>query len=359
MRFCEKLKSALTASVAAVALLTAAPVNADEPKLIRVADYLPSGHFITKFMTSVWLDRVMELTDGEITFDYFPAEQLGKAKDLLSLTQSGVADVGLAAPSYITDKLPLSSVAELPESFTNSCEGTVAYWELIKPGGIIDRYELNPLGVRALFVLVLAPYQLFLANTPIETVDSVQGHKLRAPGGPKVLITRRMGGVPVQMGAPEILESLSRGTIDGLLLSHSSIVDYDLHHHLSYGTDGENFGSAVIMYTVNLDTWAELPPKVRQAFTQAGQEVTRSGCVATDEDSAVSLKSIREAGVEIVDLSPSARAEFKSVLQGVNRQWAADLDSRGKPGTEVLQAFQNALAATRPVQQAQEAAAVE
>lgn len=40
---------------------------------------------------------------------------MGKAKDLLSLTQSGVLDIGYVGPSYVSDKLPLFSVGELPE----------------------------------------------------------------------------------------------------------------------------------------------------------------------------------------------------------------------------------------------------
>ncbi len=336
------LKRVQVAVVAAICLLMPGLVQA-EPTVLRVADYLPSGHFITKFMAEVWMNRVRELTNGQVVFDYFPGEQLGKAKDLLSLTQSGVADVGLAAPSYITDKLPLSGVAELPEAFSNSCEGSLAYWGLVKPGGIIDKNELEPLGVRALFALVLAPYQLYLARAPIDDVHAVEGLKLRAPGGPKVLMTRRLGGVPVQMGAPEIMESLSRGTIDGLFLSHSSIADYDLHHHLKYGTDGENFGSAVIMYVINLDTWKETAPEIQQAFTQAGEEVVESACQETDKDSVVSQKAIDEAGVIFVDLSADDRAAFRAVLAGVNQQWAADLDRRGKPGTEVLRAFQRSL----------------
>ncbi len=338
----EGLKWACVAGATVTCLLAPGAVQA-EPTVLRIADYLPSGHFISTFMAEAWMDRVAELTNGEVVFDYFPGEQLGKAKDLLSLTQSGVVDVGLAAPSYITDKLPLSGVAELPAAFSNSCEGTLAYWGLVKPGGIIDQNELEPLGVRALFSLVLAPYQLYLAHAPIDGVNAVQGLKLRAPGGPKVLMTRRLGGVPVQMGAPEILESLSRGTIDGLFLSHSSIADYDLHHHLKYGTGDENFGSAVIMYVVNLDAWRDMPADIRKAFTQAGEEVVESSCKETDKDSIVSQKAIEDAGVTFVELTIEDRAAFRAVLAGVNQQWAEDLDQRGKPGTRVLQTFEGAL----------------
>lgn len=323
-----------------------------EPTVLRMADYLPAGHYISEFMTKVWMARVTELTDGEIVFDYFPSEQLGKAKDLLSLTQSGVTHVSMVLPSYITDKLPLSGVAELPGSFSTSCEGSIAYWELAKPGGILDQRELEPLGVRALFAMVFSPYQLYLADQPIDGIDVIQGLKLRATGRPKVLATRELGGVPIQMSAPEILESLSRGTIDGIFLAHSSVADYDLHHQLKYGTRSENFGSAVAIHAIGLETWNNMSPEIQEAFTQAGDEVLLSGCAAVDNDSAVSQELIRETGVSFVDLSPEDRAAFNDVLSGVNRQWAEDMEQRGKPGTEVLRAYQDALRNTL-VQQAQ------
>jgi TRAP-type C4-dicarboxylate transport system substrate-binding protein len=70
------------------------------------------------------------LSGGAVEFEYYPGEQLGKANDILSLTQTGVIDVGYVATSYISEKLPLSSVAELPGSVKTACEGTRAYWAL-------------------------------------------------------------------------------------------------------------------------------------------------------------------------------------------------------------------------------------
>src|SRR5690606_39494548 len=63
-----------------------------------------------------------DLSQGRIEFQYFPAEQLGKAKDLLTLVQSGAADIVDISPSYISDKFALSSVAELPAMFNRSEE---------------------------------------------------------------------------------------------------------------------------------------------------------------------------------------------------------------------------------------------
>jgi hypothetical protein len=48
------------------------------------------------------------------TGSHYPAQQLGKATDMLKLTQTGVADIGYVAPAYASDKMPVSEVAILP-----------------------------------------------------------------------------------------------------------------------------------------------------------------------------------------------------------------------------------------------------
>jgi TRAP-type C4-dicarboxylate transport system substrate-binding protein len=39
------------------------------------------------------MQEVTRATNNAVTFEYYPSEQLGKAKDLLALTASGVAGV--------------------------------------------------------------------------------------------------------------------------------------------------------------------------------------------------------------------------------------------------------------------------
>ncbi len=322
------------------------PVARAEQITLRVADYFPAGHFVAEYGAKEWMRLAAEYADGEVSFDYYPAEQLGKAKDMLSLTQSGVVDIGVVAPSYVTDKLPLAAVAELPEAFTTSCEGTLAYWPLAREGGLIDQKEFKPLGVRAVFALVLSPFQLYTSNTPLDDLENLNGTKLRTTGAAKVLVVRRLWSVPVQMAAPELMEAISRGTVDGVLLSHSSTVDYDLQHHLKYSTTGENFGSSVVMYMMSRESWDALPSTVQQAFARAGEEVTRSSCIETERDTQASKSEIAAAGVDFTALDGRQRARLLKTLSDVSQQWATDLDSRDKLGSEVLKAFQAELAKT-------------
>jgi TRAP-type C4-dicarboxylate transport system substrate-binding protein len=68
------------------------------PITLRVADSFPKGHFLVKLMLEPWMEEVKKRTNGAATFEHYPAQQLGKAADMLKLTQTGVADIGYVAP---------------------------------------------------------------------------------------------------------------------------------------------------------------------------------------------------------------------------------------------------------------------
>lgn len=309
---------------------------------LRVADSLPVGHYIAENLLKPFLADVEKSTDGAVGFDYFPAQQLGKAKDMLSLTQTGVADIGYIGASYLADKLPLSSVAQLPGTFNSACEGTMAYWEIAKPGGVLDQAEYAPEGVRALMALALPPYQLFSAKE-ISGVDSFQGQKIRTSGGSQALAMTKLGSVPVQMSAPEAREALSRGTVDGIVFPYGSVMPYDLAPHLKTATQGLNLGSFVLSYMISQEKYDSLSPELQKTLTEAGERATKHACAVIDGMVGSDKQKIADAGVTFVTLPDADVAKIRETLKSVGDEWAADLDGRGRPATEVMKAFMAAL----------------
>lgn len=316
--------------------------SAQERIVLRVADHLPAGHFISEYAAKPWMKAVTEATKGTVQFEYYPAQQLGKAKDMLALTLSGVADIAYLGPAYISDKLPLSQVAELPGSFTTSCEGTMAYWKLAKDG-ILAQKEYAPNGVRVLFAYVFAPYQIYLASKRLGTLDDLNGLKLRSTGGPMDLMVQALKGVPVRMSAPEVYESLSRGTVDGAVFPLSALLDYKLDPLVRYATVGENFGSFIAAYAISEKLWKKLPTDVQKAMLGAGEEATRRTCQMADRDIAPNLQKLEKEGVTLVKFSAEDKQRLKKLLAPIANDWAQGLDRRGKPGTQVLEAFKEAL----------------
>src|SRR3954451_12634987 len=106
--------------------------RAADPIKLRVADSFPKGHFIVKLVLEPWMEEVKKRTNNAVSFEYYPAQQLGKAADMLKLTQTGVADIGYVAPGYVSEKMPVSEVAMLPGGFAHTCQATRAYWKLAR-----------------------------------------------------------------------------------------------------------------------------------------------------------------------------------------------------------------------------------
>jgi len=333
-----------------LALIAATSVaRAEEPVLtLRLADSLPAGHIIHESVTKPFMEAVEKRTGGKVVISHFPAEQLGKAKDMLRLTQSGVVDIGYIVPSYASDKMPLTAVAELPGGFHNACHATAAYWALTRDGQFLAEKEFAPNGIRPLITFVLPTYQILLSTRkPINSLADLEGLKIRTAGGALDLMVRSIKAVPIRLSPPEIYESMSRGTLDGAMIGYQSAASYDLIGLVKTGTLNEPLSSVVITYSISNAKWKALPQSVRDVLAEEGERITRESCAkfAQAEERAIALA--KDKGVKLIEFSSEDAKTMTSVFETVNRDWASGLDGRGKPGTEALKVWQDALKAAQ------------
>jgi TRAP-type C4-dicarboxylate transport system substrate-binding protein len=333
-------KKASLALAAAVCLAGSASAQTTK---IKIADSFPVGHYLPKYITTPMIERLKANPAAKgFEFEYYPAEQIGKAKDFLALTQSGVIDIAYVAPGFVSDKMPLSVVAELPLEFSGSCQATMAYWNLAKPGGLLDKKEFATNGVRLLFTIVLPPYQI-ITRKPFTNLKDIEGMKIRASGSAKELVIKKLKATPVLMPTPDVYESLSRGTIDGVLFPFNSLPPYEIHKLSKTGTIGENFGTFVANWVISEKRFQSLPPAVQQDLTAMGEQLTKSACAQVEKDEAGDIEKVKAAGVKLTPLSAADKATVATVMQDVAKDWAETLDKRGRSGTEVLNAFKAGL----------------
>ncbi|WP_173934328.1 TRAP transporter substrate-binding protein DctP [Chelativorans sp. Marseille-P2723] len=315
----------------------------DETLTLRIGDVYPEGHYMAEALIKPWLSKVKERLGDRVSLEYFPASQLGKGPELLTLTKSGVIDVGLVVPAFTPDKLPLSAVAELPGAFERGCQGTKAFWKLATTGILMEN-EYAPENIKVLLALVLPPYQLFI-DDPIEGVSSFQGKKIYSTGGAKDLTVRALGAVPMRMPTQELYESLTRGTIDGGLMAYGTALAYRIPGLVNYGTKDENFGSGVVSYAISIERWEALPEDVRTVLEEVGNEVTADACAQIDLGVESDMAELAEEGVQLVSIPASDREMIDQALERISQDWARELDARGRSGSEVLQAFRHELSA--------------
>lgn len=338
------MKTNLVRAAAVLALSLPVSTMSAHALELKVADSFPGDHYLVRLMLKPWMDDVTKRTNGAVTFTHYPNQQIGKATDMLRLTQSGVIDIGYIGPSYVSDKMPLSEVAQLPGAFQTSCQGTLAYWKTAREG-ILAKQEYAPNKIKLLMAVVLPPYQVWTAKQKVETIKDMQGLKLRTTGGAQDLTVRTLGAVPVRMAAPDAYESLSRGTMDGLLFPLDSVVAYGLDKLVKYATEGVSFGSFIVAYSINQSVWDKLPDDVKKAMNEASEAITPKACADVDKEQQVTQQKMKEQGIAFVPLSDATRGEMKDKLKGVAQEWAAGLDSRGKQASTALKEFEALLAA--------------
>ena len=330
-------------ALALATVVSIAPAHAQTTTKIKIADSFPVGHYLPRYITTPMMEKLKANPAAKgIEFEYYPAEQMGKAKDFLSLVQSGVIDIAYVAPGFVSDKMPLSVVSELPLEFSGSCQGTMAYWNLAKPGGLLDKKEFAPNGVRLLFTIVLPPYQI-ITRKPFSNLKEIEGMKIRASGSAKELVLKKLKAIPVLLPTPDVYESLSRGTIDGVLFPFNSLAPYEIHKLSKTGTIGENFGTFVANWVISEKRFQSLPPAVQQDLTAMGEQLTKAACAQVEKDEAGDIEKVKAAGVKLTPLSAADKATVATVMQDVAKDWADSLDKRGKSGTEVLNAFKAGL----------------
>ncbi len=321
----------------------AVPASAEEKVTLKLADWMPVSHYTVTNAAEPFMAKAKEISGGSIDIQYFPGGQLGKGQDALRLVQTGVADIANISPAYISDKFVLSSVAELPAMFETACEGSEAFDKLATDGGALAENEFAPYNVRVLVSVAYAPYKIVTVSKKVETVEDFKGLKIRTAGGAMDMTANALDAVSVRMPGPDILASMTRGTLDGSFAPLQSVKVFDLQTVLKHQTTDVSLGSFITVYAISDRAWNSLSDAQKQAMTEAGDFATQNHCNYVDEKEPAVIAELTEFGMDPNTMADGELAKLNKQLTTVQDSWAAKVDQLGKPGSEVLKAFHAAL----------------
>lgn len=325
---------------AAFALAAGLPLTAHaQEKTLKITQVFPSTHWHMTEGIQTFIDEAKALTDGTLDFEVYHAGQLGK--ESTTVVTSGIADMGILVPGYETTKLPLTSVVELPGFHKTSCEGTQKYWELAKEGGALFEKEYKPLGIRPLYVMVLPPYEVQTNSRIVDTVADMKGLKLRANGAMAKAVDY-LGGVPLQVTGNEFYDALARGTVDGGMWPTGSTRIVGLEDVLNHTVKGTEMGAGSTFFGISEKTYQSLDEGTQQALLAAGKKTTQHMCEYLDRLNDEEEKwLLKENKLTLHQLSEEQIALWKETIAPVAEEWATDMDSTGRPGTELLNIYRN------------------
>ncbi|MDU9394708.1 TRAP transporter substrate-binding protein DctP [Pseudomonas sp. zfem002] len=328
-------------------LCSAFPAQAQDQIDLKFTHRFSSKHYAWTHGGGVFTQAVESASAGRVKFETYPAAQLGK--DYFSLLRSGLADIAVFIPAYESDKLPMSTVVELPNMYSNICQGARTLASMVSDSGSIGRSEYSRHGLHVLFVTLMPPYTFMTSKQPTTSLETMAGLKIRGSGAAMTKTVQALDAVPVQISASEVYEALSRGTVDGAVYPYNALTPYALEDQLKYSVDGVSLGGTAVVYAISSKKWNALPAEVKTIMNQAAQATQASMCQWLDEENVrIRQQIVRDSGHIVTQLPAEDLARLTQAMQQVRASWAQVMDAAHHDGSALLEEYQQLFAASQP-----------
>lgn len=270
-----------------------------------------------------------------VDLDYYGPGQLGTQSQMLTLIRTGAVDMGVVIPSYLSDELRLTGVGDLPVMSSEPCRTTEALRQMLEPGGTLSELEFKDRNLQALWGVTLGGIDIYTTEKRVVTPSDVQGLMLRTPGGVGDRVVQGIGAAPVAIPANDLYEALARKTVDGTLLPHYAVLSYSVDEVARYGTMGAELGATTAWFSINRDVWQGLDDEQRSLITEAAQTAQATSCAAVKKADEAAVDQMREAGIELTDLTPDVAAQWAATHKEITKKWVDDLESVGLDASRV------------------------
>ena len=336
-------------AIAAVGLLlglvataaTESCANASSPtsQPLTISAGLSQTHFWVGHYLDPFADAIEAETD--LAFTRFYAGELVAVGGELDALESGV--ISVAAPMlapYHEGRFPLSDVTQLPTYGTDARMITRAFQRLLASetevtnGKTFYNYEIGDKGLVAWGLGATGAYAISTTGAELNRVMDFRGMPIRAGSALHTIVLERLGVTPVTMPAASAYEALSRGTLDGVILSIGDWVSYSLEELLTYTITDVAIGHWQSYLAVTQRTWNSLTDQQRASWVRVADAVTTRNAEYIDEqDRAVQARArANDATFVAVDQLPAAmRDHIGRAASETWTQWVQQTEQNGHP----------------------------
>jgi TRAP-type C4-dicarboxylate transport system substrate-binding protein len=264
-----------------------------------------------------WAKDVNQASAGTLNIEIFPGGTLGRNPlQQFKLIQDGVVDMAWIIAGYTPGRFDETEVVELPFVINDAREAAIALWRMHARGLLSGFDDLKLLGIASTGIFNLH------SRTPIKSLGEVVGKKIRTPTGVGAKTLQALGAVPVQIGAPQIGESLARGVIDASLndwgLVQTFRLDEVVNNHVMLP-----MGAATVMVPMLKSKYDSLPPQAKAALDKySGEPFSLRIAAAMDVSAKENIDRVAKAGKGLMYTpNPSEQAAWRKATEPVVDAW--------------------------------------
>lgn len=330
----KKLAMMLAATAAGV-MMSAGAFAQDVT--LKFHQMLPPQATIPSKAIKPWIEKVQAESGGKIKIDQFDAMALGgKPPELYDQAKDGVVDLIWTVIGYTPGRFPSTEAFELPFMMTTGEATSKAIQEYCEKY-CMDEFK----DVKVIAWHTHGPGLIHSAN-PVNKLEDMNGLKIR--GGTRVVnqMLEKLGATPVGMPVPAVSEALSKGVITATTIpwevTPSVKVSELVKNHTTFS--GKNgLYTATFVVAMNKASYDKLPDDLKKVIdANSGMVAAEMFGKAMDAGDIAGKGIAEKLGNNIITLDEAETQRWKDTASPLIEAWAAEMDGKGKPGKEMVEA---------------------
>ncbi|WP_299778280.1 TRAP transporter substrate-binding protein [uncultured Roseobacter sp.] len=325
------MKHMLFASVAALSLMTAGTVSAQDVTLNLSNEY--SATSIHGVGDARFADLVKEKSGGSVEVIVHYGGALGyKSADHFDAVGEGALEIADTYGGALGGIDPLFLISSLP-FFVTTVEEAALLYKVSEP-------ELKKVFEENNQILLYAspwPPSGIWARDGVDSAAALDGLKIRTYDKNGTTALNEMGAAAVRLSWADVVPSISTGAIDAVLTSAEGGVSGSFWEHFDTFTEIYNYAIPLNFVHISKDVFDDLSAEQQAAVLEAAAETREANWAAIPDRLGTTYGQLEENKVTVVT---SANDEYRSALQTAGKAALNDwLESTGERGQALIDAF--------------------
>nr|WP_321981175.1 TRAP transporter substrate-binding protein [uncultured Cohaesibacter sp.] len=293
-------------AVAILAVTAFNPVSTSHAATFDLSEVMPESNFGTQNVKK-FADAVKKATDGRVDIQVHAGGALGfKGPEHLRAVRDGLVPMADVLGSQQIGDQPLFGLENVP-FLVSSMEDLHVLHKFWRPEieKVAEKYN------QKFLFYVPSPKQYMYLKIKADSVDQLQGIKIRGADKTTVDTMKSIGMAGVQIPWGELIPALASGRVDGVATSATSGVDGKFWEFLEYiYPSNHTWGSNIV--SINLDAWNSISKEDQETVQEIAVALEPTFWdVARDKDMQ-SVSTMQKHGMELVTISPEMFAEMQA-----------------------------------------------
>lgn len=300
------------------------------PIKIKYAHAIPKNELMN-FIIEDWMQLISQRSNGRITFDYYPAGQLGTFVEIIEQVELGVVDMSSGEPSLYEPWCPEISMLYAPLI----CDGYDHLGKCIygKPGELIEK-AMSEKNNTYILDWVYSGARVIASTRPLKTLEDMKNLVIRSPESQVYIDTfTLLGMAPTPMPMSEMYNAIQIGVVDACECPAQALYEGN-YHKITGNICKTRHMYALGTLSANEKFWDNLPKEIQKLMLDTWDELKYEFNAKVVESENDYYNRFMEENTVVTEFED--RVAFRKIAEPY---WTEKADSIGGNADKILQAI--------------------